>query len=139
MPRKTMFRARLKDPTKFTDEHKEALLTGFSFFGGYAHIKDEDARLDAMHADWLLYRDELLPEFLRANPGQRPWSWWQWDAPDEVRRRLKGGHGTSLMSKGLWFGCPRGFAQDYSIEDPPRYESERAYLERHNLLTEAER
>lgn len=88
----------------------------------------------------------MLAEFIAENPGKRPWAWWQYEAPKQLRRRL-GGTGTpasefadcSPFAEGTSFGKPRCFGEDYDDGDPPRYEEEAEYLDRHGLLTPEER
>jgi len=33
---------------------------------------------------WESVNDELLADFIRKNPGRRPWGWWRWTAPRAV-------------------------------------------------------
>jgi hypothetical protein len=40
--------------------------------------------LPAWCAIWAELRDELLPQFIRENPGRRPAAWWRFDAPHNV-------------------------------------------------------
>jgi hypothetical protein len=35
----------------------------------------------AVQQAWEALREDLLAEFIRANPGRRPWGWWEFDAP----------------------------------------------------------
>ena len=91
---------------------------------------------------WNLHRKRVLAAYILEHPGRRPWAWWMWDAPQDQRRRI-GGLGTGLSERPdgehpLSFGRPNAYDDDYSNEDPPRYESERDYLARHGLLTKAE-
>jgi hypothetical protein len=138
---------------------------------------------------WQLYQAKHLSDFIKNNPCQRPWAWWEYSAPrwhdpypgtyfhgtlPEPRQRL-GGVGTPDYEflnyvPSFRFGLPTGFlspwlvdyyngrakdvngklipskhkpgdftGQAISLEDPPVYESECAYLERHGLLTQSER
>jgi len=107
---------------------------------------------------WDLHRDEFLPEYIKKNPGKRPTPWWQWDAPrwadphddyyfhgklPEPRRRI-GGSGTPWhddLSIHPTFrkGIPSYFRPDIDPDDPPVYESQAVYLDRHGLLTSAEK
>jgi hypothetical protein len=32
---------------------------------------------------WAALREKLLPSFIKANPGQRPWAWWKCEAGQE--------------------------------------------------------
>jgi len=121
---------------------------------------------------WRAIRDEILPEWIRQNPGKRPFAWWIYDAPEQ-RQRL-GGTGTpcdEVLNETPFcaFGIPVSWVDAWEVEyyngravdvhgepigrqhkegsfsgvaidpeDPPRYESQAAYLKRHGLLTPAE-
>jgi hypothetical protein len=106
---------------------------------------------------WREHKNEFLPEFIRKHPGRRPVAWWLYDAPRWDRkfdawfdgtlmepRRQVGGAGATPWDSGLavvpWFsyGLPNSW-EGYDAADPPRFESQAAYLQRHGLLTEAER
>lgn len=106
---------------------------------------------------WRAYRDEFLPKWISKNPCTRPSPWWQHDAPKwtddpwpgcyyhgtfAIPRQKLGGTGTpqyEVLSIVPSFskGIPT-LIDDIDPEDPPRYESEAAYLQRLNLLTPAE-
>jgi len=112
--------------------------------------------------DWRAVKDELLDDFIAEHPGRRPFFWWVVDAP-EPRRRTGGkgdlvpaySHPTNLkfgiFRKGCFvdaellrawnkIGCATTRPpQVYDADDPPRYESQAAFLDRHGLLTVAER
>ena len=88
---------------------------------------------DELREAWEDLRDELLEEHIRDHPGRRPWAWWEWDSPSELR--LEAAPGTEPVGDERWFGKPRCYA-GLPI---PEYESDADYLERHDLLTEAER
>lgn len=112
-----------------------------------------------LEQSWPVVREQVLEQWVAAHPGTRPDGWWTFDAP-EPRRRL-GGSGTPshevlnctvTLVKGIpayWidaddvevFGALRakdrrppfdGVAVDAG--DPPRFESEAAYLDRHPRL-----
>lgn len=107
---------------------------------------------------WRQVADIVLEQWIRASPGTRPLAWWKYDAPrwteaelpphyrerlPEPRRRL-GGTGTpwheehpAALPK-LSRGIPDAWAA-IDPDDPPTYESEAAYLDRHGLLGPAER
>jgi hypothetical protein len=86
---------------------------------------------------WADVEASLLPEFLKLHPCTRPWSWWR-DAAPEPRRRI-GGSGRRERNASLEFGVPHDiWWKDVDPDNPPVYESQAAYLQRHGLLTEAE-
>lgn len=71
-------------------------------------------------AAWLEVRDTFLPQYIATNPGFRPWAWWEFDAP-EPRRQVSGRR-----------------RKNYRNVPNCNLESQREYLTRHGLLTEAE-
>jgi len=100
---------------------------------------------------WDSCRDQLMGEWIQRNPCSRPWAFWKFDS--EPRQRL-GGTGTPsyevlAYSRRFERGLPadwiskreediynlRGVAID--PENPPCYESEATFLDRHGLLTES--
>lgn len=108
---------------------------------------------------WTEHRDTILARWIAERPGTRPSCWWRFDAPRDTAmqaeranwfyagdliqgRRQLGGSGVPAWEKypstvPAWeFGIPH--MDDIDDSDPPRFETERAYLERHGLLTEAE-
>lgn len=109
---------------------------------------------------WAAHRDWVLAEYATEHPGTRPERWWVFDAP-EPRRRV-GGVGTPMRprlgggSPALHLGVPDEWITEAELRtyalmsspldvpaldpaDPPRYESEAAYLERLGLLLPGER
>lgn len=36
---------------------------------------------ETVRSAWDALREDLLPDFIRRNPGRRPWGWWRFDAP----------------------------------------------------------
>ncbi|MDO8500460.1 MAG: hypothetical protein Q7S20_01295 [Gemmatimonadaceae bacterium] len=117
-----------------------------------------------LRAVWEELRDEAVAAWAEARPGTRQPNWWDYDAP-EPRRRL-GGIGDELSAvlahvESWNCGIPSAFyteedSSDYPGEalwnhaqerpavaldpcDPPRYESQAAYLDWHALLTAGER
>jgi hypothetical protein len=97
---------------------------------------------EGLHREWKRWREPLLAEWIARRPGTRPWAWWRYDAPEPERRRL-GGKGIEMCEQYLGytrafdFGIPRYWHQ-IDPAQPPLYESEAAYLQRHNLLTPSE-
>jgi hypothetical protein len=90
---------------------------------------------------WAQHRDELLDAWTRERPGSRPQLWWTHDAP-EPRRQLSG-HGIRVEERFRNFApmFDHGVPLFDSIDDsnPPMFESEAAFLQRHNLLVPGER
>ncbi|HUT44564.1 MAG TPA: hypothetical protein VMW95_09520 [Desulfobacterales bacterium] len=102
---------------------------------------------------WEKHRDWILRDFIRKNPGRRPWAWWRYDAPRWARKfgawfdgtlpepRLRvGGAGTVAQEKFPAiiprFNC--GIPKDWheiDEHDPPTFEAEASYLKRHGLLS----
>jgi hypothetical protein len=123
---------------------------------------------------WREHRAELLPEFIAEHPGQRPWAWWRFDAPERSRKRLGGlgtpSHEVLAYAPTFAFGLPVYWVTAWDVDyyngrahdvhgqrigtshhegdfkglaidprDPPRYESEAAFLARYRLINAAER
>jgi hypothetical protein len=95
---------------------------------------------------WNDVRDEALVDWVREHAGTRPSAWWKFDAP-QPRRRL-GGIGDTCAA-GFDLGMPRWWTTPalarhsrfvaVDAADPPRFESEAAYLERLGLLPPGEK
>jgi hypothetical protein len=103
---------------------------------------------------WNENRDVILTEYVKENPGTRPALWWRYDAPrlpvgtfpghyrdgqlPEPRLRT-GGIGTPVAatSAAYGYGLPTAWI-DIDEDDPPTYESQAAYLKRHDLLLAGE-
>lgn len=112
---------------------------------------------DPVKTEWTLSRKKILGLWISRHPGTRPYAWWCFDAP-ETRQRV-GGTGTPKheilkYEPACVFGIPRYWitSQDIGIltrpgckgkaldtSDPPLYESQAAYLERHGLLSDREK
>ena len=124
-------------------------LTGIDF----AYFWDEPER----GRDWQSIRSDILTDWIKEHPGTRPFYWWVADAP-EPRLRV-GGVGDLVpayaSAKNLRFGIFRkshfvdaDFLRavapvgDHLVpldpEDPPRYESQAAYLKRRKLFSPGE-
>ncbi len=124
-------------------------LTGIDF----AFFWDEWERA----RDWKAIRGDLLRDFVAASPGRRPFFWWKVDAPGP--RLRVGGTGDVIpayaIPENLRFGIFRkmSFVDDrllaavapvgagltpFDPADPPRYESQAAYLRRHKLFLPGE-
>lgn len=113
---------------------------------------------------WRTWRAPILEAWVVACPGTRPWAWWVLDAP-ELRRRVGGSgraaHEVTNTAEAYEYGVPRAwldretadaiarYASDRSRAeeirgagvdpaDPPRYESQAAYLRRLGLFAPGE-
>jgi hypothetical protein len=104
---------------------------------------------------WQIAKDGIMADWLKKSPCTRPWAWWEFDAPRHdtgtgayfeplpIPRQRLGGKGQTSSQK--WpavvprydRAIPSSWA-DIDPEDPPTFESEAAYLQRHGLLSEAE-
>ncbi|MBN2559398.1 MAG: hypothetical protein JXQ75_00510 [Phycisphaerae bacterium] len=112
---------------------------------------------DAMRGAWETLRAELLPKWIAAHPGTRPYAWWVFDAPERRRRTDGRPHPFDNIERNtkvndwrqkytdvadreaykLWFGKPGCLMvlDDFHAV----YEAEAEYLDRHGLPTEDER
>jgi hypothetical protein len=84
---------------------------------------------------WADHRDEILKDWIKDNPGSRPWAWWVCDAK-EARMQV-GGSGIPYIDD-LEMGIPRRWL-GARPDAPPVVESQAAYLQRLHLLTSAEK
>lgn len=75
----------------------------------------EHADMDLARTCWDDIGPLLMAEWVGTRPGTRPWAWWQFDAPDE-RRRRPGPNGVGewaetedefLDRHGLWWNGER--------------------------------
>ncbi len=114
--------------------------------------------------EWHRHSDAILREWVKAHPGTRPSMWWAFDAPDE-RERI-GGTGMPYsvalpgspesyfkgMPNRWWTTGSQSFLESswpkriaspaavaYDPADPPTFEAEGVFLERHGLLMKGER
>jgi hypothetical protein len=155
---------------------------------GAWEIFDLTGNAETVRSAWDALREDLLPDFIRRNPGRRPWSWWQFSAPRWARKfgaywdgtlpepRLRvGGKGTPNFEALNYVpafdrGIPASWVKEWDVAyyngravdvhgnrigteyqeghfphdaidpaDPPTFESEASYLDRHGLLSAAER
>lgn len=86
------------------------------------------------HEAWAAWKAQAVVEHAARYPGHRPHLWWRHDAPEP--RRQVGGRpgqpGVLLMGYGIVVSYPA------DPDDPPRFESQAAYLRRHGLLLPGE-
>jgi hypothetical protein len=154
MPRKRRASKRREELSEDAESWLHGEECGFFRFKG----KEELAAL------WAEHGHRIVAEHIAMYPGQRPRLWWQYDAP-EPRKRL-GGIGTPCheclgYAPNFIFGIPAAWISQWDVEyytgtgtardlgtfngvaidpnDPPVYESQTGYLERHGLLLSGER
>ena len=111
--------------------------------------------MEAIAAAWEELREIVLRQWVAQHPMSRPWAWWHFDAP-ERRQRINGVHPHDNPERQrhctqweaehphvarqhaykLWYGRPSCLCirDDFDA----RYESQREYLTRLNLLTDHE-
>lgn len=135
-----------RNKNEYTPHHVATLERGHDHFELFGECGSE-AALAAMAEAWELLGDCIMPQFVEANPGRRPWAWWRFDAP-EPRRQLLSSEQTGWRAIGdaTWFGRPHLYevcdCHDKREGFPPlesMYETEADYLARHGLLSDEER
>ena len=107
---------------------------------------------DRLPSLWQEHGPAILTSWIEAKPGTRPSCWWKFDAP-ENRRRL-GGTGDPLHDVSAYvpdhhLGIPTDWVLPDGLDadrgapvdpaDPPIFESQAAFLDRHGLLADGER
>ena len=111
----------------------------------------------ALRELWDRARGEVLAGWVKDHPGTRPGAWWKCEAPrqllgthsgcfydgklEQPRKQLSGaGCDASLISAYMGSyesGLPTSWA-GFEEGDPPVFEGQPSYLQRHNLLTAGE-
>lgn len=91
---------------------------------------------------WDELKIEIMAAWISKHPGRRPTLWWRFNSPGP-RERI-GGKGQLISEKypAVFQAYERGLPTGWdSIDagDPPCFSSEAAYLDRHELLTPAEK
>lgn len=138
-------RRKAKPRAEWSREQRRQLVTGFEHFGGgFGRWLDSPTRpldLDLARQAWEELGPEILDEFIREHPHQRPWAWWCFDAP-EPRREAKDGDDPDPVlvgTPGWWVKHREPRSSARSLPPPHLCESQRAYLTRLGLLTDHER
>jgi hypothetical protein len=80
---------------------------------------------------WERFGEEILADHIAQHPGSRPWGWWRWSAPEAPRLVESGG--ITILDVDNYYPWPE------DLDPHQQYETERDYLERLGLLTDAER
>lgn len=87
---------------------------------------------------WDTVKKEILLPFIKANPCRRPFAFWL--CASEPRKQIGGlGDGWSPGMATDSDGLPKYWQLEWDKKNPPTFESEAAYLERHGFLTPVER
>jgi hypothetical protein len=116
--------------------------------GGEKPLFETDESLAAI---WVEHRDRINAEHVAERPGTRHPRWWDFDSPRLAaagmfydgtlaeHRRQVGGSGGRWPAMVPQSRCGIPHVADIDWSDPPMFESEAAYLDRHGLLSAAER
>jgi hypothetical protein len=127
---------------------------------GLFHAAAAPGELDERQKLWLAHGERFTADYADENPGKRPPRWWEYSRPSPEPRLRVGGVGTALYEHLMrtegyprldykigipakWIsrsdkqrmpfkGC--GCCQAVDPSDPPRFESQAAYLRRLKLL-----
>jgi hypothetical protein len=121
------------DLSDLTRDQRYHLETGLVFFEG---LPD----LETFREAWKLYRDEILPAFVREHPGQRPFAWWLLEHRKErpiVDARPDAKEWEKHEREDRWNRRRFGYLHTDFI--PALQEDETEYLARKRLLTAEER
>jgi hypothetical protein len=112
-------------------KHPERDAEGFSDWV-VLHFVDRGAGARKL---WAQHRKQLLSEWIQTAPGTRPWAFWEFDLPEDAERRKVRGSGEESAA---YYGAGyRGYF-DADPADPPRVESDAAFLRRLKLLLPGE-
>ena len=129
MPR---LKRRIRQRAGYSDGHRAVLLDGLTAVfdptedaSGFALPLTAPQRfpvvdLVATKDAWCELRNTLLPQFIRDNPGRRPWGWHMFDAPSPRR-----------APEWYFVDLREGFLHR---DDPDMLEPEAEYLERIGVL-----
>ena len=92
-----------------------------------------------LKAAWESCKVEVLATWIKKNPCSRPWAWWFLDAPERRQQVSGSGEGWSLGMATDSDGLPRYWQLGWDKNNPPCFESEAAFLERHGFLSSVEK
>ena len=145
----------------YNDQHLYQLQTGCDLFGmafgnecSCGDSFDESAPREA----WEIMREKIMADWIREQPGTRPWAWWKFDAPPPARRERVDGlphphdnkartlkvadsNSETLWKAAyrLWFGLPSAYIMPFDKGlKTEMFEPEWSFLQRHNLLLPAD-
>lgn len=110
----------------------ERLVSGHDF--AFLEGRDLEISREALRAAWERLGPAITGDWIREQPGTRPWAWWEFEAA-EPRRQISGG--PPREGDGLWFGLPPCWGlEQFAV--PPLWETEGEYLARLKLLARSE-
>lgn len=140
MPIRKVQRTRLSDMDPEVRDYLESGRVPSTVNESRAYMMEHDVA----EAAWRDRGSELMAAWIRRAPGSRPWAWWKWGLPTRTpatppaRRNKLSGSGSPAEDWGEdAFGLPVAW-RGFDAEDPPRYESEVAYLRRLELMAPSE-
>jgi len=117
----------------------------FDFFAGKRERPPVDyylmGRPEALRAAWESIAEEICDHWQADFPGTRPPCWWTYSAPEQSRRQLSGGGQPAWIEFAMvpFFHCGLPQAWDgFKPDDPPTFESQASFLQRHGLLAKHE-
>lgn len=103
----------------------------------YTFLLARPGREPELRRLWDAVKDSVLSEWIKKFPCSRPWAWWKFDA-SEQRKHLSGSGGWEPGMAIDETGLPQYWQFTWNEDDPPFFESQAAYLDRHGLLTAPE-
>jgi len=102
---------------------------------------DDESAFPAMEKAWRQIGDSVLQEHIADRPGTRPWAWWRFSLPAGERRERTDGKPHPFddpafdQPRELHYGEPLYLREH---DRGARFETQREYLERRNLLLPCE-
>lgn len=131
---------RPKRQTGWNETTEFIMRTGHDFFGQHSDERGE-RDLITLYQAWQDLKTPIMRQWLKDQPGSRPWGWWAFDMQKGTRREcVSGTHPhddpENDCPQELYFGCPAMLREcDMDLE----YESQCDYLMRLKLFTAAEK
>jgi len=141
-------RRRAKRRNDYTVEERKLLSCGVSLVTRFGTFHNGRGDKEALRLAWNDLRDEIMEEWIAANPFSRPWAWLYFDAT-EPRQRTVGeqrmesqqwAKGRKLGNYRLcWFeDLNKRLGAEETRYNEGDWETERQYLARIGALTESE-
>jgi len=138
--RKTKRRGQF-DVENITVSRRQELLRGRPFLIGRTASFMGD--VDHLRAAWEIHRDDLRKQFINTNPGERPFAEWLFEiVPKYGERPVLVERNTVTEQDATMYGILHSSVRCVGIGggwDDTYQETEESFLDRHGLLTDAER